>query len=716
MVLEVFLLKKINNVCKTFLGMLLLSVCLLLGTEYTYGVQNEADAGTVQGGDIQSAVANAEVFNGGSNAYTSSIENAEEAIYNGLKNFAASINIYSYDLTVDEMKEAFSVVVNDNPQLYYVANGYSYSYSGSTATVIYPDYKYMADEYKERQKLFDKEADKILSGIDNNWSDLEKIVYVYDYMCINYQYDTTYTKYGADDIFIEKTGVCNAYYLAYKYILNQLGIENATGRSYTMNHIWNQVKLNGKWYNVDVTWGDPISDKIGNARHTTMLKSDAAMLKNGYSNMINSYECSDTSYDDASWNSINSSFVFVNNQWYCISNTSLCKYDFESLSVGTPLYNLGKWYVSGSTGPYYTGAYSGLATYNNKLYFNTQKAILSYDTMTGNLETIFNASDSKLLYGSYMDDNIIYYGYAASPNNGVTVSGKYEIEKAVEELTISAKAEKSEVNVGSAVKITAEAAGGTGVYTYSFLMHNTDTDSWYRFPGFSANSTLEWTASSVGNREFFAEVKDGTGKVVRSAAVKVSVKAIGTELSITGLSTKYYTSVGDNITISGIAKGGSGQYTYSFLVHNKDTGSWYRYSEFISNDTLNWVAASIGNREFFVEVKDSAGKVVRSSAIDIVTKKEYVDLAIITKSSCENTSVGENIKLTAYAIGGDGNYTYSYLVYNKDTGSWYRYSGFTKSNTLEWTASSAGNREFYAEVKDSNGNVVRSKACVVITK
>ena len=69
--------------------------------------------------------------------------------------------------------------------------------------------------------------------------------------------------------------------------------------------------------------------------------------------------------------------------------------------------------------------------------------------------------------------------------------------------------------------------------------------------------------------------------------------------------------------ISGIASGGSQKYTYSFLVHNKDTNQWSRLSSFENSSTYIWTAGSAGNREFFVEVKDSSGKVVRSNAINV---------------------------------------------------------------------------------------------------
>ena len=43
--------------------------------------------------------------------------------------------------------------------------------------------------------------------------------------------------------------------------MDLLGIEcitvEGTAYSYTADHAWNQVKLEGEWYCVDVTWDDP---------------------------------------------------------------------------------------------------------------------------------------------------------------------------------------------------------------------------------------------------------------------------------------------------------------------------------------------------------------------------------------------------------------------------------------------------------------------------
>ena len=109
-----------------------------------------------------------------------------------------------------------------------------------------------------------------------------------DYMSYNAESNNKASVYGA---LIEKKGVCEAYARTYKYILDEIGIENilVTGTAtnstgLTEDHMWNYVKLNGKWYAVDVTWDDPIILGGGVAseetKHKYFLKGSQEFYKN----------------------------------------------------------------------------------------------------------------------------------------------------------------------------------------------------------------------------------------------------------------------------------------------------------------------------------------------------------------------------------------------------------------------------------------------------
>ena len=276
-------------------------------------------------------------------------------------------------------------------------------------------------------------------------------------------------------------------------------------------------------------------------------------------------------------------------------------------------------------------------------------------------------------------------------------------------LSISAPVDKTQVKIGDRVVISATATGGDGNYTYSFLVHNKDTKQWVRLTkSFTESNNYTWKAISAGNREFFIEVKDGTGKVVRSEALNINTV---NKLSITGEASSSIISVGDSIELFATATGGSGDYTYSYLVHNKDTRKWSRLTkEFVENNCHTWKATSIGNRQFFIEVKDSEGNIVRSKAINV----NVVDKLSVTASSTAPSVVsGESITISSEVTGGIGEYTYSFIVYNRSTKKWYRLADNINSTKYTWKAGSSGERVFYVDVKDSTGKIVRSKAVEV---
>ena len=102
-------------------------------------------------------------------------------------------------------------------------------------------------------------------------SDFDKALWMHDWLIMNACYDTSYSYYGADGVLARTTGVCDSYRKAYTMLLAAVGVEAVRARG--DNHAWNQVKIDGEWYNVDVTWDDPTtSDGVqeivsGHERH-----------------------------------------------------------------------------------------------------------------------------------------------------------------------------------------------------------------------------------------------------------------------------------------------------------------------------------------------------------------------------------------------------------------------------------------------------------------
>lgn len=128
-------------------------------------------------------------------------------------------------------------------------------------------------------------------------TDFDKALWMHDWLVNNASYDRTNCYYSADGVLVRGVGVCDSYRKAYQMLLEAVGVEctYATGG----NHAWNQVKLDGKWYNVDVTWDDPISGsnpaRTGKENHVYFALPDE-LLEYDHTFATRPHAC--TAYDE----------------------------------------------------------------------------------------------------------------------------------------------------------------------------------------------------------------------------------------------------------------------------------------------------------------------------------------------------------------------------------------------------------------------------------
>ena len=270
------------------------------------------------------------------------------------------------------------------------------------------------------------------------------------------------------------------------------------------------------------------------------------------------------------------------------------------------------------------------------------------------------------------------------------------------------KASMTASDGGSTITFTADAQGGMGTHTYKFLVYNKTTDTWARIQDYSENNTLVWTKGTSGDRDFYVDVKDSTGKVVRSKAVNIKIDKPTAVLTPSASTV----TAGDKLTLT--ASTNKSGCTYKFLIYNPATNQWFKLQNFGSKNTYTWTAGSAGTRQFYVDVKDSDGNVTRSKVVNVTIGGEGA-LSVKTTVSANTTKVGDKITFTAEGAGGKAGYTYKMVVYNKTTKTWGLVQNFNVNNKITWTAGSAGDREFYIDVKDADGKVVRSSVMNVKT-
>lgn len=157
------------------------------------------------------------------------------------------------------LKNAFTAVVNDHPELFWVNTAYEYEYAPTgRVAAIYLSFNRTADDIQTAKQLFEESAVSILAGVDELGNDYEREVYVHDRLISRVSYSKTaamnQSAYSA--MVLGKT-VCAGYARAFQYLMQKLGIPcyYCTGFA-GENHAWNIIKLSDGYYNVDTTWDD----------------------------------------------------------------------------------------------------------------------------------------------------------------------------------------------------------------------------------------------------------------------------------------------------------------------------------------------------------------------------------------------------------------------------------------------------------------------------
>ena len=97
-------------------------------------------------------------------------------------------------------------------------------------------------------------------------SEYDQVKAFHDWLVNNTEYDFTFSKssYDAAGPLLYGRAVCDGYSKAFDLLCYLSGIDcvrvngEATNSSVgTGSHAWNKVKIDGQWYNIDVTWDDP---------------------------------------------------------------------------------------------------------------------------------------------------------------------------------------------------------------------------------------------------------------------------------------------------------------------------------------------------------------------------------------------------------------------------------------------------------------------------
>lgn len=180
-------------------------------------------------------------------------------IYRGCKDFMPAIPVSS--ISVEECERAIYAFRIDHPEFFWFReSSVSMTYVNNVVNTITCR---VPSDAVEKMNRVESIADEVLK--DAPADEYGKVKYIYEYIINTTDYDLKDMDNPENQYIhralIDHLAVCGGYANTFLYLCDKAGIYcgyasgEVKGRG---PHAWNFVKLGGKYYWVDVTWGDPV--------------------------------------------------------------------------------------------------------------------------------------------------------------------------------------------------------------------------------------------------------------------------------------------------------------------------------------------------------------------------------------------------------------------------------------------------------------------------
>ncbi len=245
----------------------------------------------------------------------------------------------------DDPAKVYEYLMYDRPELFW-CDGNSQMTVYPEYTEFYPGYTCSSGEKELRQAEIESAASSCLTGISQDASEYERIRYVYEYIVNTVDYDESAP--DNQNIYSSLVGtrsVCAGYSRAAQYLLRELGIECIYVVGTIENqgaHAWNIVNCGGNYYQMDVTFADPVfySEESGETLPgniinydylcctdseimTDHIQSDEVAYPPCYSDDLNYYKMNGMYYDSFDAQILLSD---MNNSIYAGEEMFVCKF------------------------------------------------------------------------------------------------------------------------------------------------------------------------------------------------------------------------------------------------------------------------------------------------------------------------------------------------------------------------------------------------------
>ena len=165
-----------------------------------------------------------------------------------------------------------------------VDDDFNIDYEGDSEYEV--DFDSINDNSTASPEVQEKVQSIVKEYANDKMNSFEKAKAMHDWLVTNVDYvitDNCHTAYGA---LMENQAVCDGYSYAYRLLMSALGYDCRVVYGYSEDeaHAWNVINLDGTWYQMDVTWDDPMINGMtitdgSNMSYDYFLLNDETMYK-----------------------------------------------------------------------------------------------------------------------------------------------------------------------------------------------------------------------------------------------------------------------------------------------------------------------------------------------------------------------------------------------------------------------------------------------------
>lgn len=295
-------------------------------------------------------------------------------------------------------------------------------------------------------------------------------------------------------------------------------------------------------------------------------------------------------------------------------------------------------------------------------------------------------SSVSAVEGTYAYNWAVDHGYIAAPVPSA--------------LTATVSASTASTTVGEVVTWTVKASGGTGNCRYTFRLYKDNSLVVEENRGTS--NTFSYSLDVAGAYYVACDVADDRIEIgVSGGSVTVTNRASALSGEIT--CDKTSASVGDTVNWTVHPEGGSGKYSYTYLIYRNNAKIYT--SPAIDDNVLTYQFDKAATYYLTCKLSDGSKTVTLTSAKIVVTKAESgTGFSINVQTDSDALSTTDSQVWTVTPSGGKAPYRYSYTL--KQGTTTVETQAYGTDSSFGHTFFKAGSYTLNIKVKDSSGAVV----------